>query len=142
MFTGLLLTASLRSVDISNKSAINDYMDLGRWYLSRLYLPIFLSDVFNLVSMARSRTFASDNISHVTKFLPLTMTTLMSPVGTVLQESLRFAVNGLFELFGFLMGFEDYFFKMLTSLMGLYWTTCKMHTTNYFCTILYMWRIN
>ena len=95
-------------------------MDHGRWYLSRLYLPIFLSDVFNLISMARSRTFALDNISHVTKFLPLTMTTLMSPIGTVLEKSLRFGVDGLFELFGFLMGFEDMFFKMLTSLMGLY----------------------
>ena len=28
----------------------------------------------------------------------LTMITLMSPVGTVLEESLRFAMNGLFEL--------------------------------------------
>ena len=95
-------------------------MEDGRWFLSRLYMPIFLSDVFNAISMARSRTFASDNISHVTKFLPLTMITLMSPVGTVLQESLRLAMNGLFELFGFLMGAEDLFFKMITSLMGLY----------------------
>ena len=113
----------MRTFDVSTKSGQLDAlrgMEDFRSILSGMYAPIFISDVFNLVSMATRRTFSFDKISHVTKFLPLTMITLMSPVGTVLEESLRFAMNGLFELFGFVMGFEEVFFKMLTNLMGLY----------------------